>query len=127
MKFLKKYILSFEVGISISLVILVLLSHLSYTSMFDSFGSEVITIRDFDTLWLKLYWPNFLVYFYEGLGFLINLLFYSFFLFFPIFGLIHKRNKKHYFIIHIFFLVVILIHFLAFLKFYYTYSAIAGV
>ena len=127
MKFMKKHILSFEITICVLLLLVILISHFSYMSFFESFRSESMAIRTFDTIWLYLYWPNFLVYFYKGVGTLVNLLFYSILIFFPTFGLTHKRRRVRFVALHLFLFLLILIHFLSYNQFYETYRAMAGV
>ncbi|MBU1017760.1 hypothetical protein KKA33_01900 [Patescibacteria group bacterium] len=128
MKFLLKNNIKFEIILSLLLMAIISVSLFSYSNLSESFNSNnLIALRPFDTIWIYLYWINFIVYQYKFGGMLINILFYTFLSFFPIFGLIYLRQKKWHIALHIFLLMLIIAHLIVFNQLYFTLKAIASV
>ena len=128
MNFFKKHILKIEITLLILLIIAILLSVFSFFNMFVSmYGGKENYFNFLNTLWLIIFYPNFIIYFKYVIGLIINIIFYAVFLVFPILGIILKQEKKKYIFLHICLILLIGIHFLIFDIFYYTFRALGSV
>ena len=127
MNFFSKHVLKIEIVISLLLLVIVFISIFSQISLFNNLGNSNGSVNSFDTIWMVLYWLNFLVYQIGYFGFLINLLFYTALICLAIFGFILKRNKKIYWAVHIFLIITILGHLVVFQFLYQLFRNLMSV